>query len=113
LFRFHQWRANLRIREADEIKTVPYAPLSHPFTERLVGTIRREYLDQILFWYGHDLEEKLEEFQDYYNAHRVHQALRLKTPDEAAGKDPPTRAKLDNFAWWSHCNGPFQTPMAA
>ena len=41
--------------------------------ERLVGIIRREYLDQILFWNGRDLEEKLEEFQDYYNAYQVPQ----------------------------------------
>ncbi len=91
LFRFHQWRANLRIRETQEIKSVPHAPLSHPFTERLIGTIRREYVDQILFWNERDLEEKLGEFQDYYNSHRVHQALRLKTPDEAAGMSPPAR----------------------
>jgi len=31
-----------------EIKTVSYVPLSHPFVERLIGTIRREYLDQTL-----------------------------------------------------------------
>ena len=29
-----------------EIKTVPYVPLSHPFVERLIGTVRREYLDR-------------------------------------------------------------------
>jgi transposase InsO family protein len=70
----------LRIRKIDEIKTVPHVPVSHPFTERLVGTTRREFLDQTLFWNERDLEEKLGEFQDYYNAHRVHQALNLKTP---------------------------------
>ncbi|GAC1457935.1 MAG: hypothetical protein PVSMB1_07760 [Gemmatimonadaceae bacterium] len=42
LYRFHQWQANLRILEVKEIKTVPYVPLSHPFVERLIGTIRRE-----------------------------------------------------------------------
>src|ERR1700704_573176 len=42
LYRFHQWQANLRILDVKEIKTVPYAPLSHPFIERLIGTIRRE-----------------------------------------------------------------------
>ena len=36
----------LRVLDVKEIKTVPYVPLSHPFVERLVGTIRREYLDQ-------------------------------------------------------------------
>ncbi|MFC1492287.1 integrase core domain-containing protein [Nitrospinota bacterium] len=113
LFRYHRWKANLRIREIKEIKTVPHAPLSHPFTERLVGTVRRECLDQTLFWNGRDLEEKLGAFQDYYNAHRVHQALNLITPEEAAGKDPPAQADLRNYAWMSHCRDLFQTPIAA
>src|SRR6266849_114536 len=50
LYRCHQWQANLRILDVREIKTVPYAPLSHPFVERLIGTIRRECLDRTLFW---------------------------------------------------------------
>jgi hypothetical protein len=50
LFAFHRWKANLRILEIAEIKTVPYVPLSHPFIERLIGTIRREFLDQVPFW---------------------------------------------------------------
>jgi transposase InsO family protein len=113
LYRYHQWRANLRIREVRPIKSVPYVPVSHPFTERLIGTIRREYLDQNFFWNGRDLEVKLEEFQVYYNAHRVHQSLRLQTPDEAAGMSPPTRTELRNYSWRSHCNSLFQTPIAA
>jgi putative transposase len=35
LYRFHQWQANLRVLGVSEIKTAPYAPLSHPFIERL------------------------------------------------------------------------------
>ncbi len=56
LFEFHRWKANLRILEIEEIKTVPYVPLSHPFVERLIGTIRREYLDQVPFWNTRDLK---------------------------------------------------------
>jgi putative transposase len=50
LFRFHRWLANLRVIDVQEIKSVPYAPMSHPFIERLIGTIRREYLDHTFFW---------------------------------------------------------------
>jgi putative transposase len=59
LYRYHQWQANLRVLEVSEIKTVPYVPLSHPFVERLIGSIRREFLDQMLFWTATDLEDKL------------------------------------------------------
>jgi putative transposase len=39
----------LRSLDVKEIKTVPYAPLSHPFIERMIGTIRRECLGRTLF----------------------------------------------------------------
>ena len=41
LYRFHQWCANLRVLQVTEVKSVPYVPLSHPFVERLIGTLRR------------------------------------------------------------------------
>ena len=75
LYRFHQWQANLRVLEVTEIKTIPYVPLSHPFVERLIGTVRREYLDRTLFWTTADLETKLLDFQHYYNGHRTHAGL--------------------------------------
>ena len=33
-------------------------PLSHPFVERLIGTIRHKRLDRMLFWTAADLENK-------------------------------------------------------
>jgi len=71
LFRFHRWLANLRILEVEEIKSIPYVPVSHPFVERLIGTIRREFLDHVLIWNAVDLGRKLEEFRNYYNENRV------------------------------------------
>ena len=55
LFEANRWTANLRILEIDETKTVSNVPLSHPFVERLIGTMRREFLDQVLFWTAGDL----------------------------------------------------------
>ena len=90
LYRFHQWQANLRILDVKEIKTVPYVPLSHPFVERLIGTIRRECLDRTLFWTAADLELKLLDFQRYYNGHRAHAGLDGRTPEPStdAGRRP-------------------------
>ncbi len=83
LFRFHRWRANLRVLEIDVINTVPFVPCSHPFVERLIGTIRREYLDHLWFWNRLDLQRKLARFARYYNQARVHSALTGKTPAAA------------------------------
>ena len=113
LFRFHRWLANLRILEVEEIKSVPYVPVSHPFVERLIGTIRREFLDHVLIWNAIDLERKLEEFRIYYNENRVHQSLSGSTPGERSGKPPPAHAVLDHYAWRHHCRGLFQMPIAA
>ena len=113
LFQYHQWHSNLRILSVDEIKTVPFTPISHPFIERLIGTIRREYLDHIFFWNAQDLERKLVDFRQYYNRDRVHQSLGGDTPAVVSGNPQPLRAKLNNYSWISHCNGLFQTPIAA
>ena len=112
LFRFHRWLANLRVLEIEEIKSVPYAPVSYPFVERLIGTIRREYLDQVFFWNAADLARKLGEFTDYYNAHRVHRALDGATPAQRARVPSPAPGALDHYAWSQHCRGLFQTPIA-
>jgi putative transposase len=112
LFESHRWTANLRIFEIDEIKTVPDVPLSHPFVERLVGTMRREFLDHVLFWNARDLERKLADFQIYYNAARSH-TLEGYTPLTFAGKHTVARAELSNVRWVTHCRDLVQLPVAA
>jgi hypothetical protein len=110
LYRFHQWQANLRILEMVEIKTVPGVPFSHPFVERLIGTIRRECLDQTLFWTTADLAAKLRGFQGYFNRYRTHTGLGGLVPEpNEQGKPVGFRA----YQWQKHCRGLYQTPTAA
>ena len=109
LFLYHQWQANLRILEIDEIKTVPEIPISHPFVERLIGTIRREFLDHVFFWNATDLQRKLNTSQDYYSTERVHAPL---------GGRPPVaplvnHATLQAFRWHRCCRGLYELPIAA
>ena len=95
------------------MQTVPQVPRSHPFIERLIATIRGEYLDRMFFWTARDLERKLQSFKNYYNAARVHQGLSGDTPDEKAGAPTPQVANLENYGWQSHCRGLFELPVAA
>jgi putative transposase len=113
LFRSHRWLANLRVLEVEEIKSLSCVPRSHPFIERLIGTIRREYLDHVFFWTQLDLERKLNAFKVYYNQRRVHASLSRKTPCEKSGDASPKQADLRNFTWISACNGLYQIPVAA
>jgi hypothetical protein len=66
----------------------------------------------MLFWNASDLETKLNTFKDYYNGHRVHASLEGKTPHQVLDGSLSAPARLDRFAWMSHCRGLFQTPVA-
>ena len=113
LFRFHRWLANLRVLEIDEIKAIPCTPRSHAFVERLIGTVRREYLDRTLFWNQGDLEQKLDNYKAYYNQHRCHTGLAGATPADRSGVPTHPIASLKSHHWRQHCHGLFQTPAAA
>ncbi len=80
IFTYHRWKANLRILGIEEVKTVPFVPRSHPFVERAIGTIRREFLDHTLFWNQRDLSRKLDQYKIYFNGSRGHLSLKAKTP---------------------------------
>ena len=99
LVRYHRWLANLRVLDIEEIKSVANVPSSHPFVERLIGTLRREYLDRMLFWNAPDLQQKLQAFGLYYNRSRIHQSLSGNTPEEKSGKPRPACAALDSYGW--------------
>ena len=103
----------MRILEIDEITTVPNVPLSHPFVERVIGTMRREFLDQVLFWNARDLQRKLAEFQAYYNAARSHASLEGHTPLTFGSGPTVTSADLSHVRWVSHCRDLVQLPVAA
>src|ERR1700740_723215 len=96
-----------------KMKSVPCAPLSHPLVEGLIGTIRREYFDQVFFWNAADLARKLNDCKIYYNTHRVHRSLGGSTPALRAGASSAVPILLDHHAWRPHCRGLFQTPIVA
>jgi transposase InsO family protein len=110
LFQYHQWKANLRVLEVEEIKSLPHVPMSPPFVERLIGSIRRELPDQTLFWTATDLENKLRGYQCYYNERRTHSGKGGSTPIENTdGKV----IGINDYRWDKHCRGLFALPVAA
>jgi transposase InsO family protein len=110
LYQYHQWRANLRVLDIEEIKSLPHVPMSHPFVERLIGSVRRELLDQTFFWTATDLESKLRDYQSYYNEHRCHSSRDGVTPVKS-GSD--NLVDIRSYRWKKHCRGMFQLPAAA
>ncbi|MCG6887705.1 MAG: transposase [Proteobacteria bacterium] len=88
-------------------------PISHPSIERLIGTIRREYLDHVPFWNSRDLERKLSCFQDYYNRERPHRGIGGAIADPKLDAVARNTASFDNYLWKSCCRGLYQLPIAA
>ena len=113
LVRFHRWLANLRVLDIKEVKPVSYVPVSHPFVERMIRTIREELLDQVLFWNQLDLDRKFSAFRFYYNWHRAHSGIDGIPPESTQGRGQHTRLPLTEFRWMSHCHGLYQLPAAA
>jgi len=110
LFQYHRWKANLRVLEIEEIKSLPHVPMSHTFVERLIGSIRRELLDQTLFWTATDLENKLTNYQRYYNEYRTHSGRNGLTPVDSGCDNV---VDINRYRWKKHCRGLFQLPEAA
>jgi putative transposase len=78
----------------------------------VIGTMRREFLDDVLFWNASDLERKLAEFQAYYAA-RSHASLDGRTPLTFADKRPVAPADLSQVRWVSYCRDLVHLPVAA
>jgi len=110
LFQYHRWKANLRVLEIDEIKSLPHVPMSHPFVERLIGSVRRELLDHTFFWTATDLENKLRDYQGYYNQYRTHSGRGGDTPVETTGSKV---VDINQYRWEKHCRRLFELPVAA
>jgi putative transposase len=113
-FKYWLWKASLEdYYKIEELKSVPSTPWSHPFVERVIGTVRRDFTNHILFWGQLDLESKLGIYREYFNSYRVHQGLAGKTPNEISGERKLARISLDSYKWRNACGGLFHTPTAA
>ena len=62
------------------VRTPPRAPKANTVAERIVRTIRTEFLDHLIVIDEHHLRAVLTEFADYYNRDRRHRSLGLQSP---------------------------------
>ncbi|MCP4959589.1 MAG: transposase [Actinomycetia bacterium] len=74
--------------EADVIPTPPGAPRANAFAERWVRSVRHELLDRTLIWNQRQLRQLLNEYIAHYNAHRPHQGIEQRAPDDTEPAEP-------------------------
>jgi transposase InsO family protein len=111
LFTFQKWQANLRILEVEEIKSISYTPISHPFVERLIRTIREELLNNTLIWNQQDLQKKLDAYQDYFNQYRSHSSIHAMTPENKSSGNQKVIG-MNHHKWKKYLRGLIQLPIA-
>jgi transposase InsO family protein len=71
----------------------PRSPWQNPFAERMIGSIRRECLDQVIVLDAHHLRRVLTNYVDYFHRHRTHRALAQDCPDPRP-TEPPERGNI-------------------
>jgi transposase InsO family protein len=63
-----------------QMVSAPRTPVMNPYSERVIGTLRHECLDHVIVLGQSHAQRLLDEFVDYYNAERPHQALDGERP---------------------------------
>jgi putative transposase len=66
--------------QIEEICTAPRSPWQNPYAERVIGSIRRECLDDMIVLGERHLRRILASYVDYYHGARTHLSLNKDTP---------------------------------
>jgi transposase InsO family protein len=74
------FRQRVRNMGIEEVLIAPQSPWQNPYVERLIGSIRRELLDQVIVLNERHLTRFLQSYLDYYHGYRTHRALDMDTP---------------------------------
>jgi len=77
----------------EEVLIAPRSPWQSPYVERLIGTLRRELLDQVIVMNVRHLRRLLSRYFEYYHQSRPHQALDQNTP-QPREVEPPEKGRV-------------------
>ncbi len=86
------------------LKAPVRTPVANSYTERWIGSIRRELLDRAIIWNQHQLERLVIDYIDHYNKHRPHRCLDQRPPP-ATEAPPPIGQRHLQIVKSTHCDG--------
>jgi transposase InsO family protein len=72
----------------EEVLGAPGVPQHRAYIERVIGTIRRECLDQLIIVNEAALSRHLKLFLEYYHGTRTHLSLEKDTPESRSVQQP-------------------------
>jgi transposase InsO family protein len=70
----------IRTLGVKDIVTTPASPWENAYIERVIGSIHREFLDQVIILNERHLRRLLKDYLIYYHEHRTHWGLDKDTP---------------------------------
>jgi putative transposase len=74
---FHQ---RMKTMGLEEVTIAPQSPWQNPYAERLIGSIRRECLNDVIVLHEQHLKRVLHSYVAYYHHWRTHRSLEMDTP---------------------------------
>ena len=77
----------------EEVLSAPRSPWQNPFCERVIGTLRRELLDNVIVLGEAHARGMLKEYARYYNGSRTHLSL-VKDAPEPRAIEPPSKGPV-------------------
>jgi transposase InsO family protein len=86
-------RARVERLGIEEVLSAPRSPWQNPYVERVIGSIRRECLDQVVVLGERRLRRLLGDYLEHYHQWRCHQSLEMDCPDPGLVQ-PPERGEV-------------------
>jgi len=80
-----------------EVKTAPRSPWQNAYVERLIGSIRRDCINNMIVLNEGHLKRILRAYFDYYHQDRTHLGLDKETPSGRSMLEKPDNAKVIAF----------------
>ena len=72
----------------EEVKIAPHSPWQNPYAERVIGSIRRECLNEVMVLNERYLRRVLQSYMDYYHHWRTHRSFAMDVPEPRAIQRP-------------------------
>ena len=77
----------------EEVKIAPRSPWQNPYCERVIGSIRRECLNDVIVLNAQHLTRLLRSYVGYYPTWRTHRSLAMEAPEPRV-MQPPERGPV-------------------
>jgi len=98
----NEFRSRIQSLGIKEVITAPRSPWQNAFAERLIGSIRREWLDHVVVLNERHLRRLLKKYLAYYHGSRTHLGLGKDAPEPRAVMDQGTIVALPQVGGLHH-----------